>query len=69
MGVYACNTSMENEAFFNSDSDFLIVPQEGKISIMIELGLLEAESWEIVVVQRGIKLAVSFKGEASGYYL
>jgi homogentisate 1,2-dioxygenase len=68
MGVYTCNTSMENEAFFDSDGDILIVPQLGRLSIMTEFGLLEVEPWEFIVIQRGIKFAVSVEGESRGYY-
>lgn len=68
MGMYTCNASMENEAFFNSDGDLLIVPQQGKLSVMTEFGQLEAEPWEIIVIQRGIKFAVSVEGETKGYY-
>lgn len=68
MGIYACNTSMENEAFFSSDGDILIVPQEGNIRVMTEFGPLEAEPKHIIVIPRGTKFAVSVDGETKGYY-
>lgn len=68
MGVYTCNTSMKNEAFFSSDGDIMIVPQLGKLSIMTEFGHLEAESWQIVVIPRGIKFAVEVDEDCRGYY-
>jgi len=46
---------MENEAFYSSDGDMLIVPQEGTLYITTEFGRLVIEQQEIVVIQRGIK--------------
>ena len=36
--VYMCNVSMTNKAFYNSDGDFLIVPQTGELDITTEFG-------------------------------
>lgn len=49
---------MENEAFYSSDGDMLIVPQEGTLYITTELGRLVVEQQEIVVIQRGIKFKI-----------
>lgn len=68
MGMYTCNESMHDEAFFSSDGDILIVPQVGKLSIMTEFGLLEIEPWQIAVIQRGIKFSVAVEGDSRGYY-
>ncbi len=35
---YACNANMEKEAFYNSDGDMLIVPQEGPLLVKTEMG-------------------------------
>lgn len=53
--VYTCNVSMENKAMYNSDGDFLIVPQQGSLTVQTEMGVLVVAPNEIVVVQRGIK--------------
>ena len=36
--VYTCNESMTNRAIYNSDGDFLIVPQQGTLDIATEFG-------------------------------
>ena len=36
--VYTCNVSMIDKAFYNSDGDFLIVPQQGDLDITTEFG-------------------------------
>jgi len=56
--VYSCNTSMGNTAFYNSDGDFLIVPQQGVLHIKTELGRMTVSPHEICVIQRGIKFTV-----------
>lgn len=36
--LYACNADMVQEAFVNSDGDFLIVPVHGRLDIQTEFG-------------------------------
>ena len=36
--VFACNVSMEDRAFCNSDGDLLVVPQQGELDITTEFG-------------------------------
>ena len=66
---YVANTSMVNKAFYNSDGDFLIVPQHGVLYIRTELGDLQVEPCEIVVIPRGIKFAVLVNGLVRGYVI
>jgi len=46
---------MENEAYYSSDGDMLIVPQEGTLYVTTEMGRMVIEQHEIMVIQRGIK--------------
>lgn len=55
---YAANTSMNKRVFYNSDGDFLIVPQIGALTIRTEFGNIKVVPCEIAVVQRGIKFSV-----------
>jgi homogentisate 1,2-dioxygenase len=41
MHVYLCNTSMERTAFFNLDGEMIIVPQQGSLRVVTELGVLD----------------------------
>lgn len=68
MGMYTCNESMFNTAFFSADGDLLIVPQQGTLTVMTEFGLLSCAPKEIMVIQRGIKFQVSVDGDCRGYY-
>jgi len=65
--VYACNASMKDRAFYNSDGDLLIVPQEGVLHITTELGRMEVKPKEICVIQRGIRFSVAVSGPSRGY--
>lgn len=49
---------MINKAFYNSDGDFLIVPQLGNLVILTEFGSLVVEPQEICVIQQGMRFSV-----------
>ena len=66
--LYAANTSMETEYFYNADGEFLIVPQEGELLFKTEFGLLDVKPGEIILIPRGIKFQVELLSErARGY--
>ncbi|KAK2177683.1 hypothetical protein NP493_585g01063 [Ridgeia piscesae] len=67
--VYTCNTSMTDRAFYNSDGDFLIVPQQGALFITTEFGKLKVEPLEICVIQQGMRFTVAVNEECRGYVL
>lgn len=67
--VYCCNVSMKDKAMFNSDGDFLIVPQQGSLSILTEFGRLRVEPNEICVIQQGMRFQVYVSGPSRGYIL
>lgn len=67
--VYAANTSMLDTFFYNADGEMLIVPQEGPLKILTELGILDVEPYEICVIPRGVKFRVEVQGGVRGYIL
>lgn len=68
--VYLANQSMEREAFYSSDGDFLIVPQLNSLDIMTECGRLSVAPNEVVVIPRGIRYSISLPdGPVRGYIL
>lgn len=58
---------MENEAFYSSDGDFLIVPQAGTLYITTEFGKLVVGPTEICVIQRGIRFSVEIVEPVRGF--
>lgn len=67
--TYAANASMQNTAFYSADGELLIVPEQGRLRITTELGVLELEPQEIVVIPRGIRFAVSLLDAAARGYV
>ena len=65
--LYAANASMKNRYFYNADGEMLIVPQQGKLAIHTELGILDVAPGEICVVPRGMKMRVDLEGPSRGY--
>lgn len=66
--IYAANASMKNRFFYNADGEMLFVPQQGRLTLRTELGVLETAPGEIAVIPRGIKFAVNFPdGMSRGY--
>ncbi|KAI8070011.1 homogentisate 1,2-dioxygenase [Gongronella butleri] len=68
--IYTANADMDQRAFYNSDGDFLIVPQHGALDITTEFGKMLVRPNEICVIQRGIRYSVALADkEARGYIL
>jgi homogentisate 1,2-dioxygenase len=66
--LYAANCSIDTRFFYNADGEMLIVPQEGRLVLATELGVLEVEPQEIAVIPRGVRFQVSLPdGQARGY--
>ncbi|KIH65068.1 homogentisate 1,2-dioxygenase, partial [Ancylostoma duodenale] len=66
---YSCNESMTGKAMYNSDGDFLIVPQEGELQITTEFGRILVGIQEIVVIPQGIRFSVKISRPSRGYIL
>ena len=66
--VYAANRSMQGRFFYDADGELMIVPQQGRLRLATELGVLEIEPQEIAVVPRGVRFRVELPdGQARGY--
>ncbi|TDQ79050.1 homogentisate 1,2-dioxygenase [Paraburkholderia silvatlantica] len=66
--LYAANRPMVERFFYNTDGELLIVPQQGRLAIRTEMGRLDVEPFEIVVIPRGVRFTVDLPdGEARGY--
>ncbi|WP_265516648.1 homogentisate 1,2-dioxygenase [Nitratireductor luteus] len=66
--IYVANASMVDDHFFNADGELLIVPQEGGIRVMTEMGIMEVTPGEICIVPRGMIFKVELMdGPVRGY--
>jgi homogentisate 1,2-dioxygenase len=64
---YLANRSMTGRVFYDADGELLIVPQEGAVRLVTEMGLLEVAPQEIAVIPRGVRFRVEVDGRARGY--
>ena len=65
---YVANQSMRDRFFYDADGELLIVPQLGRLRVLTEMGILEAEPLQIVVIPRGLRFSVELpEGVGRGY--
>lgn len=70
INLYVANRSMSKRCFYNADAEMLIVPQEGRLRLATELGLIDIEPCEIAVIPRGVRFrAELIDPSARGYML
>lgn len=66
--MYAANRSMHGRFFYSADGELLIVPQQGRLVIDTECGVIELEPQQVALIPRGIRFRVSLPdGVARGY--
>lgn len=65
--LYAANSSMVRRAFYSADGEWLIVPQQGTLTIVTEFGRMDIAPNMIGLVPRGVKFRVEVDGPARGY--
>ncbi|WP_157269604.1 homogentisate 1,2-dioxygenase [Azohydromonas aeria] len=61
------NRSMQRRAFVNADGEMLVVPQEGALRFVTEMGVLDAKPGEVVLLPRGVAFKVEVQGAARAY--
>ncbi|MBT2324915.1 homogentisate 1,2-dioxygenase [Variovorax paradoxus] len=66
--VYLASRSMERRAFVNADGEMLLVPQQGRLVITTEMGVLEVKPGEIALLPRGVVFKIALPdGPSRGY--
>jgi len=66
--IYLATKSMEDEYFYSADSELLVVPQEGRLRFRTELGVIDLEPKEVVIIPRGMVYSVDvIEGPARGF--
>ena len=66
--LYAANRDMQGRWFCDADGELLLVPQQGRLHIETELGVLDVKPQEIAVLPRGIRFRIALPdGQARGY--
>ena len=65
--LYSANRSMARRAFQNADGEMLIVPQQGILTIVTELGRFDVGPLQIALIPRGLRFRVELSGPSRGY--
>ena len=66
--IYCANASMTDRYFYNADGEMLFVPQQRRVRLVTEMGVVEAMPNQIAVVPRGIKFRADLPdGPSRGY--
>jgi homogentisate 1,2-dioxygenase len=66
--MYMAGRSMDRRAFVNADGELLLVPQQGRLVITTEMGVLEVKPGEIALLPRGVVFKVALPdGLSRGY--
>jgi homogentisate 1,2-dioxygenase len=65
--LYAANRSMEARAFQNADGEMLVVPQQGDLAIVTELGRIHVAPLQIALIPRGLRFRIELQGPSRGY--
>ncbi len=67
--IYVANRSMDQRALVNADGEMLLIPQQGRMVVTTELGVLDLKPGEVAVVPRGMAFSVALPDGASRGYL
>ena len=66
--VYLADRSMQRRAFVNADGEMLVVPQQGRLRVVTEMGALDVKPGEIALLPRGVVFKVEVPdGPSRGY--
>jgi homogentisate 1,2-dioxygenase len=67
--MYVANRSMEGRYFYNADAEMLIVPQQGRLRCATEMGVVDVEPQQILIIPRGVRFCVQVPERVSRGYL
>jgi len=66
--IYRANKDMERRAFVSADGELLFIPEQGRLTLLTELGRIDLSPGEVALVPRGVRFRVTLPdGSARGY--
>jgi homogentisate 1,2-dioxygenase len=66
--IYRAARDMERRFFFNADGELLFIPQQGRLTLLTEMGRIDIAPGEVALVPRGVRFrALLPDGKARGY--
>ena len=66
--LYGCGRDMTHRAFASADGELLILPEQGALTLLTELGRIDLKPGEVALIPRGVRFRVTLpSGPARGY--
>lgn len=66
--IYAADRDMDARVFQNADGEMLFIPEQGRLTLLTEMGRIDLSPGQIAVVPRGVRFrALLPDGAARGY--
>ena len=66
--IYRANADMEHRCFVDADGEMLIIPQDGRLTLLTELGRIDIAPGQVALIPRGVRFrALLPDGSARGY--
>ncbi|MGN6848358.1 MAG: homogentisate 1,2-dioxygenase [Sphingomicrobium sp.] len=65
--LYRATRSMTNRLFVDADGELLIIPRQGTLRVVTELGRMDVAPGSVALVPRGVKFRVEVDGDSRGY--
>jgi len=65
---YLATRGMDQKCFWNADGELLVLPQQGRLRLRTEFGVIDIAPGELAVISRGVKFRAELPdGPARGY--
>jgi homogentisate 1,2-dioxygenase len=66
--VYRATADMRHRCFFNADGEMLFIPEQGRLTLLTEMGRIDIGPGEVALVPRGVRFRAELpEGSARGY--
>jgi homogentisate 1,2-dioxygenase len=66
--VYRATADMRHRCFFNADGEMLFIPEQGRLTLLTEMGRIDVGPGEVALVPRGVRFRAELPdGSARGY--
>jgi homogentisate 1,2-dioxygenase len=66
--IYRANRDMDRRFFFNADGEMLFIPQQGRLTLLTEMGRIDLAPGEVGLIPRGVRFRAELPdGAARGY--
>ena len=66
--IYRASRDMARRAFVSGDGELIVIPEQGRLTLLTEMGRIDVKPGEIALIPRGVRFRVTLPdGRARGY--